>query len=55
MRMDPGSTQWFNRVTGLPGDATVLMTNTTITLENGEPATVGAGIYNHHTVFFDSE
>jgi hypothetical protein len=54
-RMDPGSTAWFNKINGgFPQDATILMTNTTITLENGQPATIGEGIYNHHTVFFDT-
>lgn len=34
-------------------DSTVLKTNTSLQLLDGRPADIGAGIYNHHVVFFD--
>lgn len=54
MRMDPGSSTWSKIATGLPTDSTILKTNTSIQLLDGTPADIGAGIYNHHVVFFDT-
>lgn len=54
--MDPGSTAWFSKIgSGFPPDATILRTNSTITLENGKAASIAEGVYNHHTVFFDMD
>ncbi|QDS75811.1 hypothetical protein FKW77_000302 [Venturia effusa] len=53
MRMDPGSTTWSKIANGLPVDSTILKTNTSLQLLDGSPADIGAGIYNHHVVFFD--
>jgi hypothetical protein len=52
--MDPGSSTWSKIATGLPTESTILKTNTSIQLLDGTPADIGAGIYNHHVVFFDT-
>jgi hypothetical protein len=52
--MDPGSSTWSKIAKGLPTDSTILKTNTSIQLLDGTPADIGAGIYNHHVVFFDT-
>jgi len=52
--MDPGSSTWSKTAKGLPTDSTILKTNTSIQLLDGTPADIGAGIYNHHVVFFDT-
>jgi Stress up-regulated Nod 19 len=52
--MDPNSNTWLGMASGLPSDITLLQSAVTLTYEDGSPANIGSGIYNHHISFAHS-
>jgi hypothetical protein len=51
--MDPSGTGWNAIAEDFPKDITVLKTNTSVVLENGQKADISNGMYLHHLLFFD--
>jgi len=52
--MDPGGTTFMNKVTNFPSDIGLLDAVVKLVYEDGSPATVDNGIYNHHIAFQDT-
>ncbi|KAE9985848.1 hypothetical protein BLS_004528 [Venturia inaequalis] len=53
MAMDPGATSFLNKV-DFPKDITLLDAVVSLVYEDGSPANVSNGVYNHHIAFQDS-
>jgi hypothetical protein len=52
--MDPGGTTFMNKAIGFPSDITLLDAVVHLVYEDGSPASVANGIYNHHIAFQDT-
>ena len=52
--MDPGGTSFTNKITSFPRDITLLDATVKLVYEDGSPASVANGIYNHHIAFQDT-
>jgi hypothetical protein len=53
--MDPAGTAWkYSADKDFPRDVTLLRANATLVFEDGSPANVDSGVYNHHLIFVDT-
>ncbi|KAF2664895.1 hypothetical protein BT63DRAFT_459512 [Microthyrium microscopicum] len=52
--MDPAGTTFATQAENFPGDMTVLKGSVSLVYEDGSPADVNTGVYNHHVVFADT-
>jgi hypothetical protein len=52
--MDPGGTTFMNKINDFPKDISLLDAVVHLVYEDGSPASVGNGIYNHHIAFQDT-
>jgi hypothetical protein len=53
-RVDPQSNLIYKKVTGMPTDISILSTRATLLNEDGSPADISSGVYNHHINFADA-
>jgi len=53
--MDPAGTAFNYRIEGLPTDISVLVAHSQVVMEDGSPADITKGIYNHHVSLADPQ
>ena len=51
--LDPSGTGWTSLAMDFPKDITILRTNTSAVLENGQKADISNGLFLHHLLLFD--
>ncbi|KAF2670691.1 hypothetical protein BT63DRAFT_439670 [Microthyrium microscopicum] len=54
LAMDPGGTSFMNKITDFPKDISLLDAVVKLVYEDGSPAAVANGIYNHHVAFLNT-